>query len=233
MNPYASFFSQVFRQYKDKLLEKSLGRNANKPWMKYREIELISDILQTLKPERCLEWGAGYSTIFFPHRAGDNVQWLSVEHDEEWANSIKSTNPHNAVRIQHVMADNPLWSKSSQDGTYTDFRKYIEFPAPFGPFDFVLVDGRARSACLHFAEGILSERSVVVLHDANRLDYKDGCLSYRYQTIFTDYRSTIGGIWVGSNSLELSTLLNIEAHRKLWRIYSSLDTFNVGKTMHI
>ncbi len=233
VNHISSFLSQVFRQYKDKLIEKGLGRNVRKPWMKYREIDLIGEILQTLRPQRCLEWGAGYSTTYFPSRLGNHGTWLSIEHDEEWAKVVRGINKRNSVTIEYVAPDNIRWGESSQDGTFKDFRNYIEFPASSGPFDFILVDGRARSACLQFAKEILNKRGVVILHDANRLSYREAWGSYPFQEVFTDYRSSVGGVWVGSNSADLGTFFDVEAHRKLWRIYSSLNTFNIGMAMHI
>jgi len=34
--------------------------------MDYIEIDIITEILMKRKPRICLEWGSGYSTIYFP-----------------------------------------------------------------------------------------------------------------------------------------------------------------------
>jgi len=61
-----TILTQMYREYKDKIVETVIKRRITKPWMKYREIEIIEEILKNLQPQRVLEWGAGYSTLYFP-----------------------------------------------------------------------------------------------------------------------------------------------------------------------
>ena len=51
-------------------------------------------------------------------------------------------------------------------------RSYVEFPASLGQsFDFVLVDGRARCFCMKAGFSLLRPGGVMVLHDAQRVEY--------------------------------------------------------------
>ena len=63
-----------------------------KPWMKYNEVAIIRNVLKTLKPKRCLEWGAGFSSLYFPDYLENESKWFSIEHDLTWFNKIKAMN---------------------------------------------------------------------------------------------------------------------------------------------
>lgn len=53
-------------------------------------------------------------------------------------------------------------------GTHDEFRSYVE--APKGQFDLVVVDGRARKACVRHVlqHGLLSAHGLLVLYEAGR-----------------------------------------------------------------
>ncbi len=61
-----------------------------KPYMTDAEILIIEDLLQTLQPVRCLEWGAGYSTIWFSKLLPRGAEWISVEHDRKWCQTMSA-----------------------------------------------------------------------------------------------------------------------------------------------
>lgn len=50
--------------------------------MRYREIDLISEVIERLNPAMVLEWGSGYSTLYFPKKLSKEAKWLSVEHKD-------------------------------------------------------------------------------------------------------------------------------------------------------
>ena len=52
-----------FQDYQAVLKRK---HNSFKPHMKNREILILEELLRNLKSKNCLEWGSGYSTIYFP-----------------------------------------------------------------------------------------------------------------------------------------------------------------------
>lgn len=190
-----------------------------RPWMKKVEIDLISDILLRLGPKRCLEWGSGYSTAYFSKLIGKDSTWLSVEHNRKWFEKIKHLEADN-TRIVNVAPNNYPWTDRYKDGSYEDLRDYIEYPSLKGPFDFVLVDGRARADCLLRAIGFLSTDGIVILHDANRKYYHPSFESYDIYYYLKDKALINGGLWLGSKSKRLNRLIEIERLRRYYRIHS-------------
>ena len=234
--PLRAFLDQAAREYRDKVVERVLRRPLRKPWMKYRESAIVEELLAALRPASALEWGVGYGTLCFPRRLPPGSHWISVEHDPEWADRIRALTDSGRVRVYTVLPEPSGWEQATEaaagkplggatpagDGSYEDFRRYVEFPARFGEFDFILVDGRARNACLRRAHGLLSPGGVVVLHDANRAFLRAAWELYPRQAVFRDYRDYSGGLWIGSKGRDLGTLLDLRKHRQVWRMYNTL-----------
>jgi predicted O-methyltransferase YrrM len=226
--PLRVFLDQAFHEYRDKVIEKVLHRQIRKPYMKYREIRVIEDLLIALRPKRCLEWGVGYGTLHFPKLLPEDGEWIAVEHDGNWAGRMLVMDLPAQVRMHHVPPDRRRWTAESGDGTYRDFRNYVGFPEQYGVFDFILVDGRARAACLAKARSLLSPRGVVVLHDSNRASLQDALRSFPNQVAFQDYRRYAGGVWIGSMQRELDGLIDLAKHGRIWKIYNAL-----GRRFHL
>jgi predicted O-methyltransferase YrrM len=219
--PLQSFLDQAVREYRDKVLERILKQEVRKPWMKYREIRVMEDLLSGLRPKRALEWGAGYGTSHFSRFLAPGGGWIAIEHDPEWAARIQEGAPPN-VEVHAVPAENEPWRPENGDGTYADFRSYVEYPDRFEPFDFILIDGRAREACLRKAREVLAPGGVVVLHDANRLFLRSEWELFPHQLLFQDYRRYSGGIWIGSVDREPASLFDLSRHRRIWHLYNVL-----------
>jgi len=215
-------FTQIYNEYKDKILDKVFNKIIIKPWMKYREIEIIKEILRHLQPQKCLEWGAGYSTIYFPIFLIGNSKWISIEHEKNWARKIKNINQNSNIEIFHIRPNCFPWTDEYGDGAYSDLTDYITFPSRFGKFDFILVDGRARKDSLIKAYELVKNEGVVVLHDANRKYYHEPFRLYKYHALFKDYRKDAGGLWVGTKGMNIKKVLNVDKHRKLWQIYNKI-----------
>jgi len=221
-----TILTQICKEYRDKILEKAFNIKKTKPWMKYREIEIIEEILKNLQPQKALEWGSGYSTTYFPKILNENAMWLSVEHDEKWATKVKNVNRNPSVEIFHVHPNHFPWTDKFGDGAYSDLINYVEFPSKFGNFDFILIDGRARKDCLVKAYELVKDNGVVVLHDATREYYHEPFKLYKHQVLFQDYRKDGSGLWVGSKGIDIKVVLDVDKHRKVWQIYDK-----VGKVL--
>jgi predicted O-methyltransferase YrrM len=216
-----AFFDQALREYRDKVLERVLRREVRKPWMKYREIRLMEDLLSGLRPARALEWGAGYGTAHFSRLMAPAGRWIAVEHDSAWAARVRASAPR-GVEVHTVPPESEPWRAGGGDGTYLDFRAYVDFPSRFAPFDFILVDGRAREACLRRARDLLAPGGMVVLHDANRAFLRSAWILYPRQALFQDYRRYAGGVWIGSVDRDPATVFDLARHRRIWRFYNAL-----------
>lgn len=218
--PLKTFLNQAVREYRDKVFERVLHRPVNKPWMKYREIRILEELLANLKPHRALEWGVGFGSSHYARLMPPGSEWISIEHDPAWADRIRPDLPENA-RVYAVPPERGSWNPSKGDGTYPDFRSYVDMPSRLGEFDFILVDGRAREACLCRARSMLAEGGVVVLHDANRDFLRKPVDLYPRQVAFRDYRRYSGGLWIGSPDRDISSLVDLRKHRAVWGLYNS------------
>ena len=227
----AVFTYQLCQVYGDKILTRVFKRKMSQPWMKYKEIGIIQEILKNLQPEKCLEWGAGYSTLYFPRFLNKNARWVCLEHDKDWIRKIeKKTKQNPNVEVFYIPPDHFPWTDEYKDGAYSDLSSYVEFPNSLEDFDFILIDGRARKECLIKAYQLLRGRGIVVLHDANRKYYHGPFELYEYRALFEDHRKFDarceyeGGLWVGSKDTDLGFVLDVDKHKKVWRIYEKIGT---------
>lgn len=129
---------------------------------------MILDLLERLKPRKCFEWGAGWSTVFFPSFFPE-VKWISVEHLPFFVNFLRPHLPPNAVIIQ----------KNLFEGYVEEALKWVEN----NPFDFAFVDGERRDECVLTASIILRKGGIVIKHDSPQdvpimLDGKDVGLKF-------------------------------------------------------
>jgi predicted O-methyltransferase YrrM len=219
----------VVRAFVRQKRKEASARGSVKPWMRYMEIEIVEELLARLRPRNCLEWGAGYSTLHFPAFLGPEATWLAVEHNREWAAKIDTLNERASVRIHHVAANHSPWSDPDGDGAYSDLADYVDHPAAFAPFDFVLVDGRARASCLERALTLTTDRGLVLLHDAQRPYYHQALAGYEHQTWFRFRDRRARGrreraFWIGSRGLPIGTVLDVSHHRRVWRLYDAIGT---------
>jgi hypothetical protein len=122
-----------------------------------------------------------------------------------------------------VPPDQPDWAGETAAAA---FASYIDYPAQHGPYDFVLIDGRARTAAIAAVPGLLADGGVVILHDANRSDYVSACGAFPHQLLFQDARARArrpsGGVWVGSLSRPLHTIFDVALHQRIWSFYSGI-----------
>lgn len=214
--------SRIFHRLKTTIMGHFFEKTISGPWMDYAEIEFIRTLLIALRPQTCLEWGAGYSTLYFPKLLGREASWTSVDHDKDWGNKISVANRNKQVNIFIIEPNRYPWTDACQDGSYDDLKDYVEFPSGRGPFDFILVDGRARSACLEKAFDLISPKGIVILHDAGRAYYYEPMVLYKHQIMLDKYGRDGGKLWIGSKDLDLKVLINIDQWRALWTAYVQL-----------
>ena len=211
---YGKVMSHFYKEFRDKVLINIFNRKIVRPWMKYKEISIVEDILKYLSPKNCLEWGTGYSTIYFQKYISKDTKWLSIEHDSYWAQYIRSMNNNSNFKIINVKSNYFPWTDLYGDGSYSDLKDYINFPKNKGPYDFIFIDGRARIYCLIESYNLISSNGIVVMHDANRERYHDTYNLFKNNVLFKDHRMSGGGLWIGNKSnLDLCKLLNTQKRR--------------------
>jgi len=219
--PPPTVLSQFLRDQRAKLNVR-LGRNVE-PWMKSRELDIILEALERLAPARCLEWGAGDSTLYFPPRLPRLSRWVSIEHNAAWVAQVQDRNTDPRVTVVAIPPDHGDYPNTRKEGNYEDFRSYVDHPASLGElFDFVFIDGRARAACLAQAFNLVTEQGLVILHDANRDYYVADLPPFAHLLRLTDYRKGRGGILLASRGQPITAFIDVERHRRLWRGHDRL-----------
>ncbi len=161
------------------LLNRLRGRGALKdalPWMPFPAIAWLE---ATIRPEmRVFEYGSGGSTLFWARRGATVV---SVEHDEAWLARLRQAIPPGARERITLLARPPSpglageFASASPGCAGLCFRDYVlaieEFPA--ASFDLVVVDGRARSACLNHAASRVRPGGWLLLDNSERPGYRE------------------------------------------------------------
>ncbi|MEP4533533.1 MAG: hypothetical protein ABJ004_10640 [Cyclobacteriaceae bacterium] len=215
---HMSFLQAVLRDLFDNLRGSKYRKREGKPYMRRREMIIFEELICNLQPKRILEWGAGYSTLYFPEFLTEDFSWLSIESDEKWISHLRELNKNPKVEIELVPQTLDGDFHTDNDGTYEEFRDYVNFPQQKGTFDYIVIDGRARSACLKKAYDLISEEGVVVMHDANRKYYREHFNLFENKFLITDNRKRSGGMAILSKGKSIQTLVRTDYHERKWTL---------------
>jgi len=174
-----------------KKIQKNLIAKALKEKKPFFEDEGDDDIfekemLEVAKGKKridVLEWGTGYSTKYYSDvlaREDINFTWDSVEYDKRWAKAIGSLELEEGVIIylfdEEVMRIDDR--RALRSNNYP-MKEYINFPiTEKRKYDLILVDGEKRVPCLRVALKVLKKDGIVILHDAQRKEYREGMSLY-------------------------------------------------------
>lgn len=146
------------------------------PWWTYDAILQVEDFLSDRSGARVFEYGSGASTVWLAKRAGSVI---SVDHDAEW---IDFSRPRLAelgnASVELVAPDSvadadPQYHSGKPGYGGASFRTYVESIDRWpGEFDLIVIDGRARAACLGKAVERLAEDGMIVFDNSHRLRYR-------------------------------------------------------------
>jgi hypothetical protein len=145
------------------------------PWWTYRAIEVVDDWLaHRPHPIRIFEYGSGASTLWLAGRA-DEVH--SVEHHREFGESIAAAIAQHAnidLRIvEAVRSSAPVVPSAKEGHAGLDFAEYAAaIDLVGGVFDLIVIDGRARAACLRQATPRLATGGMIVFDNSRRRRYR-------------------------------------------------------------
>lgn len=143
------------------------------PWWTYAAINVVEKHLAARPGARVFEWGSGASTMWLAARAQSVV---AVEHDADWAASMSQYLPANArvAVVEPTATQRPTTPSAKRGFSGLDFTAYVATVDRYdGPFDLVVVDGRAREACLDRALEHLAPGGLVVFDNVDRRRYRD------------------------------------------------------------
>lgn len=167
-----------------------------RPWLSYPVTRWLKNHLHA--DMRVFEYGAGTSTLFFASRV---KELISVEHDADWFHQLKAIfEAQNSIKLamenkgfwqldyaspngRHQLFLIPPQEGFAPDPAYTSLQKpaykgshfhhyahHIDgFPDAY--FDLILIDGRARNACLRQAWPKLKAGGYLLFDDSHREHY--------------------------------------------------------------
>lgn len=127
------------------------------------------------KDMRVFEWGSGASTLFFAHRC---AQVVSIEHDRAWFEKVGEAVEYRGLPVDRSLVEPderfyPDYASYQPGYESVSFMQYARAIDRFmdESFDLILVDGRARCACLDRAQRKLKVGGMLMLDDSLRSIY--------------------------------------------------------------
>jgi hypothetical protein len=145
------------------------------PWWTYGAIDVVEAWLASRPhPVRVFEYGSGASTIWLAQRT-DEVH--SVEHHRSFAEQLRpSLDVFDHVTLHIVEprpSTHPLVPSRKEGWEGLDFSDYVAaIDRVGGTFDLVVIDGRAREACLAAAGPRLVDDGMIVFDNSMRRRYR-------------------------------------------------------------
>lgn len=145
------------------------------PWWTYKAIDAVGLWLSTQSaPMRAFEYGSGASTIWLARRF-DEVH--SVEHHRGFGEMMSGELEkfsHVSLRIiDPVATPTPTIGSRKEGHAGLDFTDYVRsIDSVDGKFNLIVIDGRAREACLEAAKGRLAPGGIIVFDNSMRRRYR-------------------------------------------------------------
>lgn len=188
--------SSIFKYY-PKYIESNLNYNESPlklgfPWITFEATAYLDNLVQPNM--KVFEFGSGGSTKFFVERV---EEIYSVEHNEKWYDWVKKElgNAPNlnlrflkgceAIEGRRVILD--------EDDDPLDFRDYADTILDFedGYFDLILIDGKARNACIQNSLKKLKLNGIIVVDNSNRDTYKSSLKIIEHWVEFKSFGPTL------------------------------------------
>ncbi|MCB0192840.1 MAG: hypothetical protein KDJ65_12925 [Anaerolineae bacterium] len=151
------------------------------PWVTFSAIDFLIKSLN--KSDKVFEYGAGGSTLFLAKRVNEVI---SVDHNPKW--NQKVIEKLNEKKLKNVFiscvegeqptnnlppysSDYQSYYSTSTKLFYYDYVNFInEFPDSY--FDWVIIDGRARPACIKHSLRKVKPHKYLLLDNSDRTDYQ-------------------------------------------------------------
>jgi predicted O-methyltransferase YrrM len=144
------------------------------PWWTYEASRQVEAFLASREAPRAFEFGSGASTLWLAERV---AHLDSVEHDVPFAAEVTrllgaADNVALHVVPARQLAGAPGIGSGRRGHEDLDFTDYIgTIDRVGGRFDLIVVDGRARVACLERARAYLAADGLIVFDDVRRKRY--------------------------------------------------------------
>jgi precorrin-6B methylase 2 len=146
-------------------------------WWTFDSVDRVAAFLGERPGARVFEWGSGASTLWLAARAGSVT---SIEHDAAWAEVLRPKLPGHAsvTVVEPEPSASPVIGSAKPGHAGLDFSSYVAaIEATEGLFDVIVIDGRAREACLERAVERLAPDGLIVFDNVDRQRYRDALSS--------------------------------------------------------
>jgi predicted O-methyltransferase YrrM len=144
------------------------------PWWTLAAVRATDEFLKRRGSARVFEYGSGASTVWLARRAASVV---SIEHDRAWYGSVNGMlAAHANARIALIEADPaPVAGYCSEKKGWKgrSFQNYASaIDRETGQFDLIVIDGRARTACLAHSVKRLAPDGMILFDNSGRERYR-------------------------------------------------------------
>jgi hypothetical protein len=168
------------------------------PWWSLPAIDEVERWIANRQGEvSVFEYGSGASTVWLARRCRHVV---SVEHDVEFTRAIASMLKRDNISLRLIEPRRNVPTPQTPSGRrgyeHCDFSAYVDGIAAGDGYDLIVIDGRARNACLARAQSRLKTGGLIVFDNSNRRRYQAALSSvsarlvrYRGWTPALPYRS--------------------------------------------
>lgn len=143
------------------------------PWWTFKAADEVAAFLAKRPDARVLEWGSGASTLWLARRSAEVT---AIEHDPGWGADVAALAPaHVTVLVEAPEPSSAPAVPSAKPGFQgLDFSRYVSrIHDVGGAFDLIVIDGRAREACLREALPHLAPGGLIVFDNVDRQRYLD------------------------------------------------------------
>ena len=152
------------------------------PWWTYDAIDKIEEFLAGKPNAKVFEYGSGASTIWLAKRS---QHVTSIEHDPSWNKIVtERLNQFSNVDAKLILPDFEYDPKfRSNKVKRKSFKNYVKSIENKGEkFDLIIIDGRARVACLSIAFSCLARGGLIVFDNSLRKEYRSSIEAVEGQT---------------------------------------------------
>lgn len=146
--------------------------STNQPWLVKESIEFLFDRINS--NHNIFEFGSGSSTFWFSKFAN---RVYSIESDKKWYQEVhKTIISNNISNIEINLKECDMKYITTVDTEYEDiYKDYANSINDFKmSFDFILIDGVARTLCIKNALHKLKPNGFLIIDNAERPAYHSG-----------------------------------------------------------
>lgn len=163
------------------------------PWITFEAIDFLKKLI---KPDmKVFEFGSGGSTKFFVNR----VKVIhSVEHDERWYNLVEKElgGFQNLTLDLKKGEEKAFYSEGftfDEDKDPLDYGNYANTISDFEDlyFDLILVDGKARNACIKNGIPKLKKGGYLIVDNSQRKSYAETLSSISKWQVFRSFGPSV------------------------------------------